>query len=163
MPDIVIPRILMGSGQSLAAVNAPAVFDARSVLVHRRVLGIVLPTSLTVAPFAIPPKAYVTGSLLWRTRLGGHGAVSDGQQDMQETYRIEPMRYFLLAFASANKHKISYINVAPTSAVLPLGSKGGATSTTSPPIRFNPRRPRSSSMASMVVRPPISGVPVPGA
>src|SRR5688572_28510161 len=69
----------------------------------------------------------------------------------------------LRATASARIHMISNMKVAPTSAVLPLGSNGGETSTTSPPMRFNPCRPRMTSCASRVVMPPISGVPVPGA
>jgi hypothetical protein len=58
---------------------------------------------------------------------------------------------------------ISNIKVAPTRAVLPLGSKGGDTSTTSPPIRLSPCSPRRMCCASRVLMPPISGVPVPGA
>jgi hypothetical protein len=67
------------------------------------------------------------------------------------------------AAASAKRQRISYIIVAPTRAVLPVGSNGGATSTTSPPTKLRPRKPRSSAWASRVVRPPTSGVPVPGA
>src|SRR5512147_2884711 len=69
----------------------------------------------------------------------------------------------LRATASASTHMISNMKVAPTRAVLPLGSKGGETSTTSPPIRLRPCSPRTTSCASRVVMPPISGVPVPGA
>ena len=64
---------------------------------------------------------------------------------------------------SATRHRISNMMVAPTRAVLPVWSYGGATSTTSPPMRFRPRNPRSRRCASSVVMPPISGVPVPGA
>ena len=53
--------------------------------------------------------------------------------------------------------------VAPTSAVLPDGSNGGETSTTSPPIKLRLRKPRNIRSASRVVIPPGSGVPVPGA
>jgi len=77
-------------------------------------------------------------------------------------------RFFLFHFfrcvtLSARMHRISYIMVAPTSAVFPEGSNGGDTSTTSPPIRSRPRRPRTNACASIVVIPPTSGVPVPGA
>ena len=48
-------------------------------------------------------------------------------------------------------------------AVLVVGSYCGATSTTSPPTRFRPRKPRIRAWASRVVNPPTSGVPVPGA
>ena len=53
--------------------------------------------------------------------------------------------------------------VAPTKAVFPVLSNGGATSTTSPPIKLSPFRPLRSCCASKVVIPPTSGVPVPGA
>ena len=48
-------------------------------------------------------------------------------------------------------------------AVLLGASYWGATSTTSPPTTWSPRTPRSSSSTSRGVRPPTSGVPVPGA
>ena len=53
--------------------------------------------------------------------------------------------------------------VAPTKAVFPVLSNGGATSTTSPPIKLSPFKPLRSCCASKVVIPPTSGVPVPGA
>ncbi len=43
--------------------------------------------------------------------------------------------------ASDKMQRISNIMVAPTSAVFPVGSNGGDTSTTSAPIRGKPRRP----------------------
>jgi len=51
--------------------------------------------------------------------------------------RLEPVipNYRRPATLSANTHRISNINVAPTNAVIPEGSKGGTTSTTSPPIK----------------------------
>src|SRR6185312_16984732 len=67
------------------------------------------------------------------------------------------------ATEAATTQRISYIIVAPTSAVIPLGSKGGATSTTSPPTRLRPASRRTIICASTVVMPPHSGVPVPGA
>jgi hypothetical protein len=45
-------------------------------------------------------------------------------------------RFHLSPSDSAARHKISNIIVAPARAVMPLGSKGGATSTTSPPMTF---------------------------
>ena len=45
----------------------------------------------------------------------------------------------------------------------PVLSNGGATSTTSPPIKLSPFKPLRSCCASKVVIPPTSGVPVPGA
>ncbi len=59
--------------------------------------------------------------------------------------------------------RIANIMFAPISAVPPDWSKGGATSTTSAPMMFSPRIPRTMRCASRGVRPPISGVPVPGA
>ena len=44
-----------------------------------------------------------------------------------------------------------------------VASYCGATSTTSPPTKSIPFRPRRSSSTSRGVRPPTSGVPVPGA
>ncbi len=52
--------------------------------------------------------------------------------------------------ASATTHRISNIMVAPTRAVLPDGSNGGATSTTSPPTRLSPDSPRIMICASRV-------------
>ena len=53
--------------------------------------------------------------------------------------------------------------LAALSAVLPEGSKGGETSTRSPPTRLSPLQPRMISSACQVVSPPTSTVPVPGA
>ena len=52
---------------------------------------------------------------------------------------------------------------AAACAVFVLASYCGATSTTSPETMSSPTSPRKSSSASRVVKPPISGVPVPGA
>jgi len=60
---------------------------------------------------------------------------------------------------SAMRQRISNIRVAPTRAVLPVCHKAAPTSTTSPPMRFNPRNPRRSRCPSNVVMPPISGRP----
>jgi hypothetical protein len=62
--------------------------------------------------------------------------------------RRDQTRPFRLATASDRRQRISHIMVTPTSAVLPLMSKGGETSTTSPPTRSSPRRPRSMRCAS---------------
>ena len=67
------------------------------------------------------------------------------------------------ATLSASTQSSSNIIVAPVSAVSPLGSSGGETSTRSAPTISSPRSPRTSACASRVVMPPISGVPVPGA
>jgi hypothetical protein len=52
---------------------------------------------------------------------------------------------------------------APTIAVLVVGSYCGATSTTSPPTMSIPLSPCRIPCTSRGVRPPTSGVPVPGA
>ena len=99
-----------------------------------------------------------------RQRQNRHKNIDDLQQqsgDDQERYRNASLfessavlfsscsdnglGQFLREFRlSATRHKMSNISEAPTSAVFPLGSNGGATSTTSPPMRFSPRSPRSS-------------------
>ena len=63
----------------------------------------------------------------------------------------------------AMMQRISNIIVAPTSAVIPEGSKGGETSTTSAPMISRPSSPLRRICASKVENPPTSGVPVPGA
>ena len=65
--------------------------------------------------------------------------------------------------ARAISEKISNSIWAPTIAVLVVGSYCGATSTTSPPMMSMPLRPCRIACASRGVRPPASGVPVPGA
>ena len=58
----------------------------------------------------------------------------------------------------------SYTTCAAANAVCsPAPSYDGATSTTSAPTMFNPSRLRRTCMSSLVVHPPGSGVPVPGA
>ena len=68
-----------------------------------------------------------------------------------------------LLFTPGRTQSISNSRLAAVSAVLPDGSYGGETSTRSQPTRFMPQQPRIISRACIVVRPPISGVPVPGA
>src|SRR5471032_802129 len=75
---------------------------------------------------------------------------------------IQRTAYFLY-FTFGRTHNISYSRFAPTSAVLPDGSYGGEISTRSHPTISSPRQPRMISSACQIVRPPISGVPVPGA
>ena len=57
----------------------------------------------------------------------------------------------------------SNITEAPNHAVMPPLSKGGETSTRSAPMISSPRRARTHWIASKLVGPPTSGVPVPGA
>ena len=53
--------------------------------------------------------------------------------------------------------------VAPFSAVIPPRSNGGETSTMSAPAISSPASRRTMPCASRMLRPPASGVPVPGA
>jgi hypothetical protein len=61
------------------------------------------------------------------------GVFHTGLGAVVQAIGVKPRRCLTL---SAGTHKISNSMVAPTSAVLPLGSNGGDTSTTSPPIRL---------------------------
>ena len=65
--------------------------------------------------------------------------------------------------AVASMQSNSYIMLAPTKAVIPVGSQGGEISTTSAPAMLRPLNPRTKDNASRLVKPPTSGVPVPGA
>jgi CheY-like chemotaxis protein len=68
-----------------------------------------------------------------------------------------------LATLWARTHRSSNMMLTPTQAVPPEGSKGGLTSTRSQPTRFRPASRRTMRWAWWVLKPPISGVPVPGA
>ena len=65
-------------------------------------------------------------------------------------WRRENHAFRLFCRDSATTQRISNIIVAPTNAVLPLGSNGGDTSTTSPPTRLSPLSPRIIICASRV-------------
>ena len=60
-------------------------------------------------------------------------------------------------------HNISKAIVAATWEVKLFTSNGGDTSTTSPPIKFKFLRDLIINCASLTLKPPTSGVPVPGA
>ena len=60
-------------------------------------------------------------------------------------------------------HNISKAIVAPTSEVILLTSNGGDTSTTSAPMKFIWFSSLIINCASLTLKPPTSGVPVPGA
>ena len=60
-------------------------------------------------------------------------------------------------------HNISKAIVAPTKEVMLLRSKGGDTSTTSAPTKFILFSFLIINCASLTLKPPTSGVPVPGA
>src|SRR5271166_1318469 len=67
------------------------------------------------------------------------------------------------ARASATRHSSSNSTDAPLNAVSVPTSNGGDTSTRSAPTKSSPRSARSRRSASIIVIPPASGVPVPGA
>ena len=104
------------------------------------------------SPHLSPGTSGATGG---EDRLGGFGPVAPapGLGGGQPAFgggddgsgQIRPFRF---ATDSASRQRISHIMVTPTSAVLPLMSNGGETSTTSPPTRSSPRRPRSMRCAS---------------
>ena len=75
----------------------------------------------------------------------GQRARHAGEDPFGEAVAGSYSRPFRFATASASRQRISHIMVTPTSAVLPLMSKGGETSTTSPPTRFRPRSMRCAS------------------
>src|SRR5258705_8378304 len=78
------------------------------------------------------------------------------------TQHVHDRRAYFRSRAMAQRN--SNIRFAASRAVIwPGPSKSGATSTTSPPTRGRPARPRTSCCASWLVRPPTSRVPVPGA
>ena len=77
------------------------------------------------------------------------------------TLATKPAHVLRCATASATTHRISNIRLAPLRAVWPVGSSGGDTSQTSPPMSCNPRNPRSITCASRMLNPPGSGAPVP--
>ena len=58
---------------------------------------------------------------------------------------------------------ISNATVAATWDVILFKSNGGDTSTTSPPIKFSLFKALIINWASLTLKPPTSGVPVPGA
>jgi len=77
------------------------------------------------------------------------------------TLASQPAHVRRCTTASATTHRISNIRLAALSAVWPVGSSGGDTSQTSPPMSCNPRNPRSITWASRMLNPPGSGAPVP--
>src|ERR1700733_5348738 len=65
--------------------------------------------------------------------------------------------------AAVARHNTTNSTCAAICAVLVVGSYWGAISTTSPPTTSRPRQPLRIAKASTELKPPTSGVPVPGA
>ena len=80
-------------------------------------------------------------------------------------YVIEKETYydFNFAFPEAQRQISSTAACAPATAVAPVGSNGGETSTTSPPTILIPAKSRRMIAACDDDNPPQTGVPVPGA
>src|SRR6266851_2387281 len=95
-------------------------------------------------------NAYLVGAGGRRCPQRHDGNAADQQRNQTKLHPPVGRRE---ATDDATTHKISYISVAPTSAVLPVGSKGGATSTTSPPMRVNPCSRRNIICASSTLMP----------
>src|SRR5262245_55088298 len=85
----------------------------------------------------------------------GHGVChTDPWQTQPHTLATKPAHVLRCATASATTHRISNMRLAPLRAVCPVGSSGGDTSQTSPPMSCNPRNPRSITCASRMLNPP---------